>query len=210
MCSKRTSIVLLSERFTDERGVVIFGPTADRELQGVLGELDWSVAGDGTMLKSHQNWTFCVKTWRRYARAVRARCSWTQNPWKGARSSPLSWTIWSHDFFSRDCHDHDHNLFVDLRHGVPDVFLEVSVVVEPSFVGKRIKLLLSELVQSVEENHDDHNHHHDHNHHNHDHHHVDYVSPVRSHGVFWHPIIVVLVTGERWIVLLAWRTFLSI
>ena len=51
MCSKRTSIVLLSERFTDERGVVIFGPTADRELQGVLGELDWSVAGDGTMMK---------------------------------------------------------------------------------------------------------------------------------------------------------------
>ena len=50
MCSlgKRTSIVL-SERFTDERGVVIFGPTADRELQGVLGELDRSVAGDGTM-----------------------------------------------------------------------------------------------------------------------------------------------------------------
>ena len=68
------------------------------------------------------------------------------------------------------------------------------MVVKPAFVGKRIKLLLSELVQSVEENHDDRHH---------DHHHVDYVSPVRSHGVFWHPIVVVLVTGERWIVLLA-------
>ena len=41
------------------------------------------------------------------------------------------------------------DLLVDLRHGVPDGHLEVSIVIVAPLVKERVKLALSDCVQSV-------------------------------------------------------------